>query len=290
MSIKLIDALTVGNELGEGIIWDHQNSKVWWSDIIQAKLYRYDPESTTLESWDTPERLCCFSPVQDRTELIAAFESGFAFYQPENGDVKWIKKLEQDNPGSRFNDGRTDRQGRFWSGTMIEDESTAAYRGSLYCLHHDTNVSKPVTQLSIPNSLCWSPDGATVYHTDTPTQTIYQYTFNTETAEFGPPEVFVKTESHCYPDGSIVDAQGFIWNAQWGGSQVVRYAPDGSIDLVVEIPTSQPTCVAFGGKNLDQLFVTSAHADMSVKESQAGDVFIFQTDTKGMIESPFIVA
>lgn len=287
MSVTLIDTLAVGNELGEGIIWDHQNAKIWWTDILQSTLYRYTPESKALESWDTPERLCCFAPIDGRHDLIAAFESGFAFYQPETGTITWIEKLEQDNPGSRFNDGRTDRQGRLWAGTMIEDEDTAPYKGSLYCLHSDNKITKSLEGLSIPNSLCWSPDGTTVYHTDTPTQTIYKYAFNTQTAELGSPEVFVETQRNCYPDGSIVDAHGFVWNAQWGGSQVVRYAPDGAVDLVVDIPTSQPTCVAFGGKNLDCLFVTTARADMTSPEHQAGDVFVFKTNYQGLAESRF---
>jgi len=290
MSITLIDTIAVGNELGEGIIWDHQNARVWWTDILQSTLYRYDPVTKAIESWNTPERLCCFAPIKGRNGLVAAFESGFAFYQPENGKLKWIKKIEQDNLGSRLNDGRTDRQGRLWAGTMIEDDDKAHYKGSLYCLHADTTVTKSLTGLSISNSLCWSPDGKTVYHTDTPTQTIHKYPFNTKTAEFGEPDVLIQTEEDCYPDGSIVDADGFIWNAQWGGSQVVRYTPNGSIDLVLDIPTSQPTCVAFGGQNLDLLFVTTAHAEMEQREPQAGDVFVYQTTCQGVAESPFYLA
>lgn len=287
--MQLIKTLEVHNELGEGIIWDHAAAKIWWTDILQSTLYCYDPETEELESWSTPERLCCFAPIQGRTDLAVAFESGFAFYNPKNGAVEWLHKLETDNPGTRFNDGRTDRQGRLWAGTMVEDADKANDKGKLYCLHSDLTVSHTLTGLSIPNSLCWSPNGQTVYHTDTPTQTIHQYAYNTEKATFSEAQLFTKTAQHAYPDGSIVDAEGYVWNAQWGASQVVRYAPDGHADLTLKLPTSQITCVAFGGKDLDLLFVTSAHAEMTDADDQAGNVFIFKSEAKGLLESPFII-
>lgn len=286
--IELKTSLKVGNELGEGVIWDHAAQKIWWTDIQQSRLYNYDPVTEEFKNWSTPERLCCFAPVQGRSDLVAAFESGFAFYDPESGALEWIHKLEIDNPGTRFNDGRTDRQGRLWSATMVEDAQTATQNGTLYCLNHDLTISSSLTDLLIPNSLCWSPDGKTVYHTDTPKRIIHKHAYNTATAVFGDPQLLVKTQRDCYPDGSIVDADGFLWNAQWGASQVVRYSPSGEQDLVLKVPTSQPTCVAFAGENLDLLVVTSAYQDMTEREEQAGDLFIYQTGHRGLKESPFI--
>lgn len=295
--MKLLTTLAVENELGEGVIWDHNTSKAWWTDIQQNTLYRYDPESKQLEQWNTPERLCCFAPRQNNNGpangLVAAFESGFAFYHPETGQLEWIQKLEADNPGTRFNDGRTDRQGRLWAGTMVEDTNIATYKGSLYCLNNDLTVSKSsISGLDIPNSICWSPDGKIMYHTDTPSRTINQYNFAPHTGNLGPANHFVTTQDECYPDGSIIDAQGYLWNAQWGSSTVVRYAPNGQQDLVLDIPTSQPSCVAFGGKNLNLLFVTSAWQGMSTEtrkaDKSAGSLFIYETQYKGLIESPFV--
>jgi L-arabinonolactonase len=291
-TVHIIDTLKVENELGEGVIWDHGASKLWWTDIQQNTLYRYDPESKQLEQWDTPERLCCFAPRESGDGLVAAFESGFAFYTPETGALKWIKKLEADNPGTRFNDGRTDRQGRLWAATMVENIEVATYKGSLYCLDHQLNVHKMLGDLSIPNSLCWSPDGKTMYHTDTPSRQISQYDYNPNTATFSKQKIFVSTRSGCYPDGSIVDAQGYLWNAQWASGTVVRYAADGSEDLVVNIPARQPTCVAFGGKNLNLMFVTSAWQDLDpiarASDPDAGSLFVFETDYLGLLESRFI--
>lgn len=288
--MKLIETLDVNNELGEGVIWDHVAGKIWWTDILSQQLFRYDPVSKDLQQWSTPERLCCFAPLENKPGLIAAFESGFAFYDPESGQLDWIEKLEQDNPGTRFNDGRIDRQGRFWAGTMVESDD-APYKGSLYCLHPDLSITKTLTELSITNSLCWSPDSTVMYHTDTPSMQIKQYPFNAQTGAVGSGKLLVETQAGCHPDGSIVDADGYLWNAQWGANQVVRYSPSGEQDLVVNVPTSQPSCAAFAGNNLDLLAVTSAHADMDkdarADDPQAGSLFIYQTGYKGLVERQF---
>lgn len=292
--MQLIDSLAVQNTLGEGVIWDHQAAQVYWTDIEERILYRYDPLTRELVNWPTPERLCCFAPRADGLGLVAAFESGFAFYTPETNELEWIHKLELDNPGTRFNDGRTDRQGRLWSGTMVENPDTATSKGALYCLHNDLTVSVAFGGLQIPNSLCWSANGKTAYHTDTPSRLIQQYSFDTIAGQFGPAKHFVKTADGCFPDGSIIDADGYLWNAQWGGSQVVRYAPDGRQDLIVEIPTSQPSCVAFGGQELNLLIVTSAKQGLDKQaraaDPLAGDLFIYETQYRGLNECGFVLS
>jgi len=290
--VRLITTLKVENELGEGVVWDAVRSKVWWTDIQGSKLYRYDPSAQTLELWDTPERLCCFAPRANGQGLVAAFESGFAFYTPEAQKLEWIEKIEANNPGTRLNDGRTDRQGRLWAGTMVENQDTASQSGCLYCLDHDLTVRRTIGELVIPNSLCWSPDGTTMYHTDTPTRQINKYDYDVLTGRFGQASIFTETEQDCYPDGSIIDSQGYLWNAQWGGGQIVRYAPNGKIDQVVTVPTSQPSCVAFGGAKLNLLFITSAWQDLDdaarTADPEAGNFFIYETEYVGLIESGFI--
>ncbi len=291
--MHLIKTLSVANELGEGVIWDHRSQKLWWTDIQGSALYRYDPQTEELEQWEAPERLACFAPREGHADhqLVCAFESGFAFYSPVDNRLEWIEKLESDNPGTRFNDGRTDRQGRLWAGTMVEDQDNASYKGSLYCLNEDLSVTKTIGGLSIPNSLCWSPDGKTMYHTDTPTLEINQYDFDIDTGRFGHTTTFVKTKDGCYPDGSIVDSQGGLWNAQWGSSTVVRYTQSGAQDLVVDVPATQPSCVAFGGKGLNLMFVTSAWQGMNsearIADPEAGNLFIYETSFKGIAERGF---
>lgn len=291
---KLIDTIPVKNELGEGVIWDSSSGSAWWTDIENSLIYRYQLMSKTLDSWETPERVGCFSPVEGRDYLLVAFESGFAYFNPETGWIEWLHKIEQDMQGTRFNDGRTDRQGRFWAGTMVEDPAlrdTPGFRGSLYCLNDRLDFKSVLGDLVIPNSLCWSPDSTVMYHTDTPTRRINSYDFNPDTAEVSNPKTFVETPEGHMPDGSIVDSEGYLWNAQWGASRVVRYSPEGEIDLVLPMPATQPTCVAFGGTDLNILFVTTATQDLDsetlTKTPEAGNLFIYETEFTGLLESAF---
>ena len=134
-------------------------------------------------------------------------------------------------------------------------------------------------------------NGERLYHTDTPTQQIMQYAFDAESGRLGPARPFVHTAAAQYPDGSCVDAQDCLWNAQWGGSQVIRYTSNGSLDTVIDLPVTQPTCTAIGGENLDLLFISSARQDLSVsqlaQQPKAGSLFIYQIDACGVIDQPF---
>ena len=287
---EFISSIGVHNELGEGIIWDEGDAAVWWTDIQNSTLYRYQLDDKKLEYWSTPERVGCFALVADKEYLIVGFESGFAYFDPRSGYLEWLQKVGADTPETRLNDGRADRQGRFWAGSMVEGK-VANPSGKLYCLDRKVQCSSHLSELSISNSLCWSPDSAVMYHTDTPTRQIYRYDFDSATGAISNKALFVKTEDGCFPDGSTVDAQGYVWNAQWGASQVVRYSPSGEVDLVLQVPATQPSCVAFGGPNLDMLFVTTAREGLSpeelAKQSEAGNVLIYQTDVSSIADPQF---
>jgi sugar lactone lactonase YvrE len=293
VAATLIETLRVKNTLGEGVIWDAMGAAAWWTDIDGYKLYRYDPAEKKLDHWTTPERLGSFALVDHSDYLICGFASGFAYFNPHNSqmtDLQWVKKIEQDNPGTRLNDGRADRQGRFWAGSMVESGDQGA--GALYCLDQQLQVTSKVSGLSISNGLCWSPDSTVMYHTDTPSQRINAYDFDATTGAIANQRCLVRTEKGCFPDGSTVDSQGYIWNAQWGASQVVRYSPAGEIDFVLPLPVSQPTCVTFGGPQLDRLFITSATQGFDeqalLAEPDAGNVLIFQTNVTGTPDSRYV--
>lgn len=289
--LTLIDTVPCNNLLGESVQWNHQDECFWWTDILSAKLYRYQLSDKKLTNWDLPERLGCFTFAKNDVRILAAFASGFAWFDPESGAVEWIAKPEADVIGNRSNDGRCDRQGRFWMGTIVEQKNNPEQSAALYCLDHNFTVSKHFSGLMISNALCWSPDSRKLYHADSPTHSIRVYDFDVQTGELSNPEIFAHTEIGVEPDGACVDAEGFVWNAQWGGSRVVRYAPDGSKNLVLDMPVSQATCVAFGGSNLDLLAVTSARIGLSdeaiAQQPQAGNLFIFQTDCTGLAEHWF---
>jgi len=289
VSATLIESLKVKNTLGEGIIWDAASACVWWTDIDGSKLYRYQSEDKQLDHWTTPERLGSFALVSDSEFLICGFASGFAYFNPHSGELQWLEKIEQNNPGTRLNDGRADRQGRFWAGSMVESGDRGA--GALYCFDQQLQVASKVSGLTISNGLCWSPDSTVMYHTDTPSRRIHAYDFDAATGAIANQRCLVRTEKGCFPDGSSVDAEGYIWNAQWGASQVVRYSPEGEVDFVLPLPVSQPTCVAFGGPKLDRLFVTSATQGFDEQtlsaEPEAGNVLVFQTNISGIADARF---
>ena len=290
VTATLVETVKVNNELGEGVIWDANGDAVWWTDIEGSLLYRYRPADKHLDQWSTPERLGSFALIADSDYLICGFASGFAYYNPLTGDIQWLQKIDQDNPGTRLNDGRADRQGRFWAGSMVESGEQGA--GALYCLDRQLQASNKLSGLSISNSLCWSPDAKIMYHTDTPSRRIFRYDFDSHSGALSNPVVLLRTERGCFPDGSTVDAEGYIWNAQWGASRIVRYSPKGEEDFILPLSVSQPTCVAFGGPQMDRLFVTSAHQGLSAvalaAQPEAGNLLVFQTDVQGIQDPVFI--
>ncbi len=285
---QLHEIISVGNMLGEGVLWDPLGQRTWWSDIQGRRLFRYDPQDRALESFDLPERLCSFGLIQGSDEIIAAFESGFARYHPESAQLHWVSRPGHEAGNVRFNDGRIDRQGRFWAGSMVEGKGEA--QGKLYCLDGN-HLRVRLTGISISNSICFSPDGKQLYFADSPQRTILRFDLDPVSGTIGNRQVFATTPKGAFPDGANIDAEGCLWSAHWGAGRVVRYAPDGSISAIVEIPTSQVSCVAFGGAALDLLFVTSAKEGMSDAtlkgQPHAGDVFVYKVNVEGLPEPRF---
>ena len=287
---ELIDIIPVGNTLGEGVVWDGENGVLWWTDIQERSLYRYDPTTRKLDRIATPERLCSFGLVRDSELLLAAFETGLALYNPATGKTVWLARPHADTPGIRFNDGRVDRQGRFWTGTMVEGNAPEA-AAHLYHLDRRGQLHRKAGGIRISNGICWSPDSTRFYFSDSPLRTIYLYDFDAASGEIANRRVFAVTPEGAYPDGANVDCEGFLWSAHWGAGRVVRYALDGTIDRVIEVPASQPTCVAFGGPDLNLLYVTSARdglkEDALLRHPSAGHLFVYRVDVRGQPDPRF---
>ncbi len=283
-----VETIKAGNTLGECILWDGETQSVWWTDIEERLLYRFDWRRRELRKFSTPERLCSFGFVEGCRSLIAAFESGFALYDPHDGSIVWLARPESLRPGFRLNDGRVDRQGRLWVGGLAETEAGAG-KAHLYCF--DGSVRLCESGVTILNGICWSPDGAWFYLADSAWNTIWRYAFSAVQGTISGRSIFATTPDRGSPDGSAVDAEGFVWNARWGAGCVVRYAPDGRIDRVLEVPVSHPTCVAFGGPQLDLLFVTSARQGLGgealSRQSGAGDVLVYNVNVTGLPEHRF---
>ena len=298
LKTKLIDTIAVSNTLGEGIQWHAERGEIWWTDVIGKKLYSYNWDQKIISSYTAPEEICSFAFINDThskdVQLLVAFATGLAFYTPSTSETVWIHPKICDNVNLRLNDGRVDRQGRFWVGSMSKlgnEYVEAKGNGQLYCLDANQKLSIHEDNIHISNGTCWSPDSNHMYFSDSPRREIYRYRFNSKTGQNTKREIFQKTPHGAYPDGACVDADGFIWSAHWGAGKVVRYNPKGQIDAEVDIPVSQPSCVAFGGKDLNLLCVTTARQDLNEqqleKETQAGNVFIFETNIQGLPESQY---
>jgi L-arabinonolactonase len=199
--------------------------------------------------------------------------------------------VEHDLPTTRLNDGRTDRQGRFVCGGMDEGEPQEAL-SAVYSLDGGRRVRRIIHGVRCANSICFSPDGTTMYFSDMPTGRILAYAYDTDSGTPHSPRVLADCSGMPgLPDGSTVDAEGFLWNARWGGARLVRYAPDGRMERVVPLPVTNPTCPGFGGPDLETLFVVSARfalrPEQLAAEPWAGGVFALDVGVQGLPECPF---
>lgn len=286
--MELVATIPAHCLLGEGPVWDHRLSCLWFTDIQSAQLLRLDWPSGELTRFNLPERLGSLGLTEDPEQLVCAFASGLALYAPATGICQWLGKTEPHYRGIRMNDGRVDRQGRFWAGSMVENRKLAEGEGgSLYRL--GSRDSLPVVMrggIAISNATCFAPDGSALYFTDTPTQEILRYPLDAATGAIGEPLVFAQLTGEAYPDGADVDAQGRLWNAEWGSGRVTAYNPDGTPFAQIDLPVSQVTCPTFGGAEFDLLFVTSAREGLPdeqlAREPGAGDVFVYRPGVTGL--------
>jgi sugar lactone lactonase YvrE len=219
--------------------------------------------------------------------LLVALPDRIALFEPATEKLETAASLHTRIPDHRFNDGRCDRQGRFWVGTM--HNITRAPEGLLYRLDRERGeLIMMKSGICIPNSLAWSPDGRTMYFADSLRYAIFAYDFDVAHGLMSNERTFVETRPPGFPDGSTVDADGYLWNAEFNAWRVVRYAPDGRIDRVIELPAERPTSCAFGGPNLDILYVTTASQWMTESElaaqPMAGALLAIDAGVRGLPE------
>lgn len=280
--------IAAGAVLGEGIQW-HGADGLWWTDIQSSVLFRHDLSNGLTERFATPERLGSFALVEGQDDLLCAFASGFARFDPASGATRWCHRIEPPDSPRRFNDGRVDRASNFWAGTMVErgQGSDAA----LYRVARDGSLATLVTGVRISNGLCWSPDGSTMYFADSAARTIFAYPVDRDDGALGQRRVFATTPEGAYPDGATVDADGCVWSAHWGAGRIVRYSPDGGLDAAIALPVSQPTCIAFAGDDLRSLVITTARDGLDpatlAAEPLAGDVLLYAAPVAGLPEMRF---
>jgi L-arabinonolactonase len=271
--------------LGEVPRWHPIERALYWIDAFKPAIHRLDPVSGKLESWTPPERLGSFAPRAGGGLLIAG-RGGLAHYDPASGTLDRIVDPENGGAVNILNDGRCDRHGRFWVGSMTKTMERAS--GRLYRLEHG-HLDAVDDGIWVANGLCWSPDDRRMYFADSHVKTIFVYDFDLAAGTIGPRRIFATMDDRPgVPDGSSVDAEGFIWNAVFDGGCVVRYAPNGRISRTVQLPVSRPTACAFGGADLGTLYVTTARfrlaPDKLAAETDAGGLLALDVGVKGLLE------
>lgn len=279
--------------LGEGVCWDSRAQCLWWLDIYGQTIHQYEPSSGLTRTFATPQRPGCLA-VRNQGGLVLAMGDGFHFFDPAGGKFESIVDVEAGLPQTRMNDGKTDRQGRFWSGSVFEaDGQTSRPIASLYCLNSDRSFRKAAQGFTCSNGLAWSPDSRTLYFTDSATPYVWAWDFDPATGEIDNRRVFIDLSAQSgVCDGATVDAEGCYWLTMPFKGKVLRYDPDGRLVATIELPVDAPTCCEFGGKNLDILYVTTATLKRTPAELQsqpwAGNLLAFDPGVKGLLAREFV--
>ena len=273
--------LAADAELGEGPVWDARSGRLAWVDILGRRVHLTDPRTGETESIEMPLDVGAIAP-RAAGGFVAALQDGF--WVVGAGEARRIAAVPEARPGLRFNDGTCDPAGRFWAGTMAYDEAAGA--GCLYRLDTDGAVTRVLEGVTISNGLAWSADGGTLFFIDSPTQRIDAFAYAVDTGEIAERRAVVEIPADLgSPDGMTIDAEGGLWVALWGGSALHRYV-EGRLDRVVRLPVSRPTSCAFGGPDLDELFVTSAWKGLSTDarrgEPLAGALFRLRPGVRGV--------
>jgi sugar lactone lactonase YvrE len=277
-------------EVGEGPVWDAGRGILWWVDITAGVVHRFDPRDGSDRSLPVGTTVGAVA-LRGSGGLVVALEDGLATLDPDAGRVE---SLVQFVPGSgpriRCNDGKCDPAGRFWVGRMAPDG--AAGVGSLLRVDPDLAVFTRMTGLAIPNGLGWSLDGRRMYFLDSLWCEVREHPYDPATGTMGEGRSLVRfPDDGTVPDGLTVDTEGHLWVARWGTGCVVRVAPDGTVVGRIDLPVSQVTSCTFGGHDLGDLYITSAHEDFTpddfAREPFAGGLFRCRPGVSGLQPIPF---
>ena len=287
---ELEHILSAQNILGEGPLWNVEEQALYWVDLKGYTLHRLWPATQTHEVFDMGVRVGALA-FRAFEGLVLATTNGFNYWEPKTNQMDFITNPIAGKEKASFNDGKVDRQGRFWAGSVTIGERKP--QNALYRLDPNGKVHTMITGVTTSNGIGWSPDNKTMYFVDSWRYTIYAYDFDLETGTISNKRCFVKVPKEegdfPIPDGLTVDSEGYVWCALFGGFRVVRYDPSGKIDREILLPVSHPTSCIFGGETLNELYITTAR--LTDEQSQtyplAGDLFRVKTDVKGLPEPKF---
>ena len=271
--------------LGEGAVWDSEKQVLYWVDIMGCKVYIYDPQTGENKGFDTPSHVGTVV-TRESGGLMLALTEGFAALDTDSGQVEYLQKVEGEYPDNRFNDGKCDPAGRFWAGTMPYKGGDG---GSLYRLDTDGSVHHQFGGVGCSNGLVWTSDNSTFYYIDTHKRRVDAFDYELATGAISNRRTAFECDPEKgFPDGCTIDEEDMIWIAFWGGGRVGRYNPaTGECLENIEIPgAKQITSCAFGGANLNELYITSASEGLSdekmIEQENAGSLFRHQVSVKGV--------
>ncbi len=280
--------------LGEGLAWSPSRRALFWTDIESSTLWMHRPDDGTIRNWTLPDRIGSFV-LCESGKVLLGLAKGLYLADVDNAadsglPVTHIVAVEPRQATLRINDGRTDRAGNYVFGTMNEADGHPP-GGGFYQYSRSHGLRRlNLDPVSIANSICFSLDGRTMYFCDSPRARILLGDYDADAARVTNIREFARLE-HGLPDGSIIDAAGYLWNAVWGVGLIRRYSPDGTLDREITVPAKNPTCVVFGGDALDRLFITSSRQEMSDAElahtPDAGGVYVCTPAVRGVVDAVF---
>jgi L-arabinonolactonase len=276
--------------LGESPVWCPVDNVLYWVDIKRPAIHRFHPATAWCQTWPMQEEVTAIGLRQPGSAIVA-LRSSLAHFDFHTGEVCRLPSPILHQSDMRFNDGRCDRRGRFWVGTLHEarQPETAA----LYRFDPDGRCTTMVEGVTVSNGIAWSPDNRTMYFADSWTRTIFSFDFDLDSGSLHNRLIFVRLpDGSGLPDGATVDAEGFLWSANFDGGCITRYAPDGSTDRVIAVPVQRPTSCVFGGEDLSVLYVTSASLGLTeqqrIEAPLAGGLFAIDAGVKGLPEPRFV--
>ncbi len=271
--------------LGEGPVWDAGRGVLWWVDIKGRRLHATDLDGGD-RVIDVAQQPGCVV-VRASGGLVCATPEGFVAVDPDDGTQSLIAAVEADEPGTRMNDGKVDPAGRLWAGTMFDHEGPGG--GALYRLDPDLRVTTMLKPVDISNGLDWTADGRQMLYIDTPTMRVDRFEYDLATGDLGTRRPWVTIPDGAgSPDGMTLDAEGCAWVALWGGWCVVRFAPDGTPLSRIDVPAASTSSCAFGGPDLDQLFITTAQwPDPATAAPGAGRLYVARPGVRGRPPTAF---
>lgn len=273
------------SELGEGPFWHPFKKRIFWFDILNRTLLSANDQGHVVDRITFPDTVS-FAGVIDEHQLAVTQSHMLTRYDFRDDSQTPIVAVEPDIRSNRTNDSRVDRAGNFWIGTMSRTAEQGV--GGVYHYRRGT-VTKIISNITIPNAICFSPDGRWAYFTDAGAM-IKRAPLDPETGLPNGPwqDFFASTPELGWADGAVTDSEGFVWSARWGGGKVIRISPEGKLDQIIEVPVSNVSCPAFGGKDMKTLFLTTAREHLSQedlkKQPTAGSLYAIEVDVPGLVE------